>query len=40
VVVDPADYAGILEELADHEGATTLKTRERLAIKVFQRTAA
>lgn len=40
VVVDPADYAGILEELADHDGATTLKTRERLAIKVFQRTAA
>ncbi|MCB1077428.1 MAG: bifunctional phosphoribosylaminoimidazolecarboxamide formyltransferase/IMP cyclohydrolase [Verrucomicrobiae bacterium] len=40
VVVDPADYPGILEEMAEHEGSTTLKTRERLAIKVFQRTAA
>lgn len=40
VVVDPEDYSVILEEMADNEGATTMKTRERLAIKVFQRTAA
>ena len=40
VVVDPTDYDGILEEMEEHEGNTTLKTRERLAIKVFQRTAA
>lgn len=40
VVVDPADYPGVLAEMADHNGNTTLKTRERLAIKVFQRTAA
>ncbi|MCB1230329.1 MAG: bifunctional phosphoribosylaminoimidazolecarboxamide formyltransferase/IMP cyclohydrolase [Verrucomicrobiae bacterium] len=40
VVVDPADYPVVLEELDEHEGNTTLKTRERLAIKVFQRTAA
>tara|TARA_R110002096_G_scaffold113697_5_gene246898 strand:+ start:381 stop:1919 length:1539 start_codon:yes stop_codon:yes gene_type:complete len=40
VVVDPADYEVVLSELEDHEGNTTLKTRERLAIKVFQRTAA
>lgn len=40
VVVDPADYAVVLGELDEHEGGTTLKTRERLAIKVFQRTAA
>jgi phosphoribosylaminoimidazolecarboxamide formyltransferase/IMP cyclohydrolase len=40
VVVDPADYPGILAEMADHNGNTTLKTRERLAIKVFQRTSA
>ncbi|MBP82597.1 MAG: bifunctional phosphoribosylaminoimidazolecarboxamide formyltransferase/inosine monophosphate cyclohydrolase [Verrucomicrobiales bacterium] len=40
VVVEPADYDVILSELDEHEGNTTLKTRERLAIKVFQRTAA
>ncbi|MCB1065484.1 MAG: bifunctional phosphoribosylaminoimidazolecarboxamide formyltransferase/IMP cyclohydrolase [Verrucomicrobiae bacterium] len=40
VVVDPSDYPTILEELGEHHGNTTLKTRERLAIKVFQRTAA
>jgi len=35
VVVDPADYKDVLENLAANEGATTLKMRERLAIKVF-----
>ena len=35
VVVDPADYADVLENMRDNEGATTLKLRERLAIKVF-----
>ncbi len=40
VVTDPADYAPILEEMENNGGATRLKTRERLAIKVFQRTAA
>ena len=40
VVVDPADYATVLTEMDEHKGATTLKTRERLAIKVFQRTSA
>ena len=40
VVVDPDDYEVVLNELEEHEGNTTLKTRERLAIKVFQRTAA
>ncbi len=39
VVVDPEDYEGILVELDENDGKTTLKTRERLAIKVFQRTA-
>jgi phosphoribosylaminoimidazolecarboxamide formyltransferase/IMP cyclohydrolase len=34
VVVDPADYAAILEELSEY-GNTTLKTRFRLAVKVF-----
>lgn len=40
VIVDPEDYAVVLSEMVEHKGNTTLKTRERLAIKVFQRTAA
>ena len=35
VVVDPADYPAVLEEMRDREGETTLKLRERLAIKAF-----
>jgi phosphoribosylaminoimidazolecarboxamide formyltransferase/IMP cyclohydrolase len=38
VVVDPADYDSVLENMRDHEGATTLKLRERLAIKAFIKT--
>jgi phosphoribosylaminoimidazolecarboxamide formyltransferase / IMP cyclohydrolase len=39
VVVDPADYAPLLEELQAHAGHTTLKLRSRLAAKVFAHTA-
>jgi phosphoribosylaminoimidazolecarboxamide formyltransferase/IMP cyclohydrolase len=39
VVVDPADYVGLLDELAVHEGGTTLATRSRLAAKAFGHTA-
>jgi phosphoribosylaminoimidazolecarboxamide formyltransferase / IMP cyclohydrolase len=39
VVVDPADYDTVLENLRDNNGETTLKLRERLAIKAFIRTA-
>ncbi|MEI8341866.1 MAG: bifunctional phosphoribosylaminoimidazolecarboxamide formyltransferase/IMP cyclohydrolase [Verrucomicrobiota bacterium] len=35
VIVDPADYKDVLENLSANDGATTLKMRERLAIKVF-----
>ena len=35
VVVDPSDYADVLENIRANDGATTLKMRERLAIKVF-----
>jgi phosphoribosylaminoimidazolecarboxamide formyltransferase/IMP cyclohydrolase len=35
VVVDPADYADVIESMRDNDGATTLKLRERLGIKVF-----
>jgi len=40
VVTDPADYDIILKELQEGKGQTTLKTREALAIKVFQLTSA
>src|SRR5438067_12183631 len=35
VVVDPADYDPVLQTMRDNEGETTLKLRERLAIKAF-----
>ena len=35
VIVDPADYKDVLENLNANDGSTTLKLRERLAIKVF-----
>ncbi|HEY6153338.1 MAG TPA: bifunctional phosphoribosylaminoimidazolecarboxamide formyltransferase/IMP cyclohydrolase [Candidatus Udaeobacter sp.] len=39
VIVDPADYQTVLENMTKHDGQTTLKLRERLAIKAFNRTA-
>ena len=39
VVVDPADYADVLENIQANDGATTLKLRERFGIKVFVTTA-
>ena len=40
VVVEAADYQGVLDELAAHKGATTLSLRRRLAAKAYARTAA
>ena len=40
VVVEPADYAALLEEFAQHGGMTTLELRRRLAAKAYARTAA
>ncbi len=40
VVVDPADYATVLDEMSQHSGATGLELRRRLAAKAFARTAA
>jgi phosphoribosylaminoimidazolecarboxamide formyltransferase/IMP cyclohydrolase len=40
VVVDPADYETVLETMRDNDGETTLKLRERLAIKAFIKTSA
>src|SRR5260370_1644087 len=39
VVVDPADYALLLAELAQHNGMTTLALRQKLAAKAYARTA-
>jgi phosphoribosylaminoimidazolecarboxamide formyltransferase / IMP cyclohydrolase len=39
VVVDPSDYDAVLENMGNHDRETTLKLRERLAIKAFNRTA-
>jgi phosphoribosylaminoimidazolecarboxamide formyltransferase/IMP cyclohydrolase len=35
VVVDPEDYGDVLETMRNNDGETSLKLRERLAIKVF-----
>lgn len=35
VVVDPEDYNDVLESMRNNDGETSLKLRERLAIKVF-----
>ncbi len=40
VVVDAEDYVAVLAELAQHDGATTLALRQRLAAKAYARTAA
>src|SRR5215510_1741948 len=40
VVVDPADYDLVLDTMRDNDGETTLKLRERLAIKAFIKTSA
>ncbi len=40
VLVDPADYAVVVEEMTANNGATTLATRRRLARQAYARTAA
>jgi phosphoribosylaminoimidazolecarboxamide formyltransferase / IMP cyclohydrolase len=40
VIVDPADYAQVLGEMGESGGAVSRETNFRLAIKVYQRTAA
>ena len=39
ILVNSADYAGVLEELRAHDGATTGATRFDLAIKAYEHTA-
>jgi phosphoribosylaminoimidazolecarboxamide formyltransferase/IMP cyclohydrolase len=38
VVVDPADYQRLLEELSSSDGKVSLSTKKQLAVKVFQHT--
>jgi phosphoribosylaminoimidazolecarboxamide formyltransferase/IMP cyclohydrolase len=40
IVVDPADYVSVLDELAANQCATTLTLRRKLAAKAYARTAA
>src|SRR6476659_1364856 len=40
VVVEPSDYAVVLTELAQYDGATTLALRRKLAAKAYARTGA
>ena len=40
VVVDPEDYAQVLEEIETHQGCSTGRTRRHLAAKAFAHTAA
>ena len=40
VVTDPASYDSIVEEMRANDGATTLDTRQRLALDVFRTTSA
>ncbi len=40
VVTDPSDYAGLMEQLKAHDGATTLAFRQKLALAAYSRTAA
>ncbi len=39
VIVEPSDYAALLDELKANKGATTLDLRKRLAAKAYARTA-
>jgi phosphoribosylaminoimidazolecarboxamide formyltransferase / IMP cyclohydrolase len=38
VIVDPADYSKVIEEMRENNGNTTKGFREQLAVKVFMRT--
>ncbi|MEY4871087.1 MAG: hypothetical protein RLZZ563_417, partial [Pseudomonadota bacterium] len=40
VLTDPADYQPLLDQLAAHDGATTLAFRQKLALTAYSRTAA
>lgn len=39
VVCDPADYSAVIQEMQEHHGAVSQAFKEKLALKVFKRTA-
>jgi phosphoribosylaminoimidazolecarboxamide formyltransferase/IMP cyclohydrolase len=40
VITDPSDYAGLLDQMKAHDGATTLAFRQKLALTAYAKTAA
>jgi phosphoribosylaminoimidazolecarboxamide formyltransferase/IMP cyclohydrolase len=40
VITDPQDYAGLLDQMKAHDGATTMAFRQKLALTAYSRTAA
>lgn len=40
VITDPSDYAGLLDQMKAHHGATTLAFRQKLALRAYAKTAA
>ena len=40
VVTDPADYAGLLDQMRANDGATTMAFRQKLALAAYSKTAA
>jgi len=40
IVTDPSDYATLLDEIGNHDGATSLDFRKKMAAKAFSATAA
>ncbi|AWB49909.1 bifunctional phosphoribosylaminoimidazolecarboxamide formyltransferase/inosine monophosphate cyclohydrolase [Gemmobacter aquarius] len=40
VLTDPADYQGLLDQLAAHDGATTMAFRQKMALAAYGKTAA
>lgn len=38
VIINPAHYEKVIQELKEHSGEISLETRERLAVEVFQKT--
>jgi phosphoribosylaminoimidazolecarboxamide formyltransferase / IMP cyclohydrolase len=40
IIVDPSDYATVIQEMKEHNGETTYETRAKLATRAFTHTAA
>jgi phosphoribosylaminoimidazolecarboxamide formyltransferase/IMP cyclohydrolase len=40
VITDPADYAGLIDQMRAHDGATTMAFRQKLALAAYSKTAA